>query len=131
MSPDHGIFADGNLICPPTGQRRHHPPASRMDHGGLFPYRTTESHAILLAEGLPAESYLDTGNRAFFADAAETIVLHPDLTTKAGNPAREAGSCAPFDGMRTRCARSGKGSPRAQPGLAAQCRCVTPRTTRT
>ena len=25
-------------------------------------------HAILLAEGLPAESYLDTGNRGFFAN---------------------------------------------------------------
>ena len=27
-----------------------------------------EQHAILLAEGAPAESYLDTGNRARFAN---------------------------------------------------------------
>jgi serralysin len=27
-------------------------------------------HAVLLAEGLPAESYLDTGNNSFFAMAA-------------------------------------------------------------
>ena len=28
-----------------------------------------DQHAILLAEGLPAESYIDTGNRGFFANS--------------------------------------------------------------
>jgi hypothetical protein len=53
-------------------------------------------HAILLAEGLPAESYLDTGNRGFFANTGAPLVLHPDLTDETNYPTREAGSCAPF-----------------------------------
>jgi hypothetical protein len=38
-----------------------------------------ESHDILLAEGLPAESFLDTGVRAGFENGAEYMVLHPDF----------------------------------------------------
>ena len=55
-----------------------------------------DEHAILLAEGLPAESYLDTGNRGFFANSGAPLVLHPDLTDETDYPTREAGSCAPF-----------------------------------
>jgi hypothetical protein len=55
-----------------------------------------DRHAILLAEGLPAESYLDTGNRGFFANAGAPLVLHPDLTDEADGPTRKAASCAPF-----------------------------------
>ena len=39
-----------------------------------------DSHDILLAEGLPAESFLDTGVRACFENGAEHTVLHPDFT---------------------------------------------------
>ena len=38
-----------------------------------------ERHEVLLAEGLPAESYLDTGNRAAFANGAAHLRLHPDF----------------------------------------------------
>src|ERR1700746_3348993 len=55
-----------------------------------------DAHAILLAEGLPAESYLNTGNRGFFANSGEPLVLHPDLADETDYPARAAGSCAPF-----------------------------------
>ena len=55
-----------------------------------------DQHAILLAEGLPAESYLDTGNRGFFSNSGEPLVLHPNLTDETDYPTREAGSCAPF-----------------------------------
>ena len=55
-----------------------------------------DAHAILLAEGLPAESYLDTGNHGFFANADAPLVLHPDLTDETDYPTREAGSYAPF-----------------------------------
>jgi hypothetical protein len=53
-------------------------------------------HATLLAEGLPAESYIDTGNSGFFANSSAPLVLHPDLTDETDYPTREAGSCAPF-----------------------------------
>jgi Hint domain len=55
-----------------------------------------DRHAILLADGLPAESYLDTGNSGFFANSGAPLVLHPDLTDETAYPTREAGSCAPF-----------------------------------
>jgi hypothetical protein len=48
-----------------------------------------ESHDVLLAEGLPAESYLDTGNRAFFGRGYGRLPhIDPDRTL--------ADSCRPF-----------------------------------
>ncbi|MFY9293375.1 MAG: Hint domain-containing protein [Methylorubrum rhodinum] len=51
-----------------------------------------DSHDILLAEGLPAESYLDCGNRSFFANA--------DITDLAATPCSRLevplSSCRPF-----------------------------------
>ena len=49
-----------------------------------------------MAEGLPAESNLDTGNSGFLANSGAPLVLHPDLTDERDYPTREAGSCAPF-----------------------------------
>ena len=42
-----------------------------------------DGHDILLAENLPAESYLKMGNRGFFAEA-EAVALHarPDAPTR-------------------------------------------------
>lgn len=37
------------------------------------------AHAVLLAEGLPVESYLDTGNRTSFANGGTAIMAHPDF----------------------------------------------------
>jgi hypothetical protein len=96
LSPDHAVFVDGKLIC-----------ARQLVNGTTIRQETDwasveyfhvelDSHAILLAEGLPAESYLNTGNRGFFANSGEPLVLHPDLTDETHYPARAAGSCAPF-----------------------------------
>jgi hypothetical protein len=37
-------------------------------------------HEVLLAEGLGAESYLETGGRAMFENGGQPMVLHPDFT---------------------------------------------------
>jgi esterase len=50
-----------------------------------------ERHDVLLAEGLPAESYLDLGNRDSFANAGERVALHPDFL-----PRRWEDLCAPW-----------------------------------
>ena len=96
LSPDHAVFVDGKLICArqlvngTTIRQEKGWPSVEYFHVEL------DAHAILLAEGLPAESYLNTGNRGFFANGGEPLVLHPDLTDETDYPARAAGSCAPF-----------------------------------
>ena len=51
-------------------------------------------HGILLAEGLPTESYLDTGNRGFFSNGGAPLVLHPDLAGSNAVAERQGRSCA-------------------------------------
>jgi len=59
-------------------------------------YIELDAHDVLLAEGLPAESYLDTGNRGIFENAAKPLLLHPDFTTANDQARRLAEACAPF-----------------------------------
>jgi hypothetical protein len=96
VSPDHAIFVDGKLIC---ARQLVNSTTIRQETGWTavdYYHVELDQHAILLAEGLPAESYIDTGNRGFFANSGAPLVLHPDLTDESGYPTREAGSCAPF-----------------------------------
>ena len=51
---------------------------------------------VLLAENLPAESYLDTGNRGMFEDSDAPRLLYPNLVEANEQLRREAGSCAPL-----------------------------------
>ncbi|HET9019132.1 MAG TPA: Hint domain-containing protein, partial [Acetobacteraceae bacterium] len=92
LSPDHSVFVDGALMQ-----------AQALLNGASvvqeFPDRITylhvelDRHAVLLAEGLAAESFLDTGNRALFAGEAGTRALHPDL---ASAEAWDERACAPL-----------------------------------
>ena len=96
LSPDHAVFVDGMLICI---RQLVNGSTIRTECGWTavdYYHVELDAHAVLLAEGLPAESYLDTGNRSFFTNSGAPMVLHPDLTDVSGYPTREAGSCAPF-----------------------------------
>jgi collagen type I/II/III/V/XI/XXIV/XXVII alpha len=96
LSPDHAVFVDGKLIC---ARQLVNGTTIRQEKDWTsveYFHVELDAHAILLAEGLPAESYLNTGNRGFFANSGESLVLHPDLTDEADYPTREAASCAPF-----------------------------------
>jgi hypothetical protein len=96
LSPDHAVFVDGKLIC---ARQLVNGTTIRQEKDWMsveYFHVELDAHAILLAEGRPAESYLNTGNRGFFANSGEPLVLHPDLTDETDYPAREAGSCAPF-----------------------------------
>lgn len=55
-------------------------------------------HDLLLAEGLPVESYLDTGDRSNFANSGDVLRLFPDFFDASSRVAalRGAHGCAPL-----------------------------------
>lgn len=66
-------------------------PIAQMAMGEVTYYHVElPQHSALLAEGLPAESYLDTGDRANFANGMHSIALHPDFSSRQW----EAKECA-------------------------------------
>jgi hypothetical protein len=93
LSPDHAIMAGGKLV-----------PVKLLVNGAtVFQRRDItdidyfhvelDSHEIILADGAPVESYLDTGNRGFFANGGEPVHLHPDFSVDPGHPARLLEGC--------------------------------------
>ena len=92
LSPDHAVLAGGGLIpirLLVNGATILRAAAARMVR---YFHVELDGHDILLAEGLPAESYLDTGNRAIFAGVMGARPLHPDLSARSWDGA----SCRPL-----------------------------------
>jgi autotransporter passenger strand-loop-strand repeat protein len=94
VSPDHAILLDGGLI--PVRLLVNGASIERETHCAAVTYYHVEleTHDILLAEALPAESYLDTGNRGMFENADGPLTLHPDFSND--QRLRIAGSYRPF-----------------------------------
>jgi hypothetical protein len=97
LSPDHAIFADGVLIpvkylINGTTIRQIVMPAVSYFHVEL------DRHAVILAEGLPVESYLDTGDRCAFESAKGPMALYPAFGSDRADIAlvMEALGCAPL-----------------------------------
>jgi hypothetical protein len=78
LSPDHAVFVDGVLI--PVKYLINGASIARIRRRTVTYYHLElPDHAIILAESLPVESYLDLGDRANFA--GETVArLVPDFT---------------------------------------------------
>jgi hypothetical protein len=95
LSPDHAVFAEGVLI--PVRMLVNGATITQVERSHVSYFHIElATHDVLLAEGLPVESYLDTGNRDTFANAA-TVALHPRLEPGAENAlAWEAYGCAPL-----------------------------------
>jgi hypothetical protein len=96
VSPDHALFIDGKLVVARlllNGMTITQDPQARSVE---YYHVELPRHAILLAEGLPAESYLDTGNRAMFSNAGLALVLHPDFGASHGVSTWADDSCAPL-----------------------------------
>jgi hypothetical protein len=82
LSPAHAIAVEDGLIAVillvnGVTIRQHRRAVVTYYHVEL------DSHDIILAENLPAESYLDTGNRAAFENAGGDVQLHPDFRPRA------------------------------------------------
>jgi hypothetical protein len=76
LSPDHALLVEGSLIPVRyliNGRSIAQEAASRI----TYCHVEMASHEVLLADGLPCESYLDTGNRRAFATNATPEMLHP------------------------------------------------------
>jgi Hint domain len=91
LSPDHAVWCDGELI----------PVKYLIDGDAIrqvaceevtYFHVELERHDVLLAEGLPAESYLDTGDRDTFDNGGLPLRLHPAFAIRTW----EAAGCAPL-----------------------------------
>ena len=96
LSPEHCLFVDGKLI--PVRLLVNNMTIVQECATGRVHYYHVEMprHSLLLAEGLPAESYLDTGNRAFFSNAGLALLLHPEFHVNTGLKSWEHDACAPL-----------------------------------
>ncbi len=96
VSPDHGLFVEGRLIPAKLLINDMTIRQERAARAVCYYHVELDRHAILLAQGLPAESYLDTGNRAFFANAGQALMLHPEFQVNAGLRQWATDACAPL-----------------------------------
>ena len=96
VSPAHAIYVDGKLV--PANLLINHMTIMQDLHTQSVTYYHIEMdrHSLILAEGLTSESYLDTGNRAYFSNAGMAMVLHPEFHVNAGLKQWEEDACAPL-----------------------------------
>lgn len=112
VSPQHAIFDEGVLV-----------PAKYLVNGRNVVVERTASveyyhvelprHDLLLAEGLPSESYLENNDRDCFENGGGVVRLHPDFSTLRW----DARACAVLkvtgpevDRVKEKLARRAKGS---------------------
>jgi T5SS/PEP-CTERM-associated repeat protein len=91
LSPDHAVYVDRVLIpirLLVNGWTVRQEPTDRI----AYHHVELARHDVLLANSMPAESYLDTGDRARFSDCGDVIALHPDFSARAW----EMWGCAPL-----------------------------------
>ncbi len=91
LSPDHAVFVNGVLI-----------PVKYLVNGRTIAQEPVDSitywhielprHAVLLAEGLPAESLMPGSDRSGFENGGRVVTLHPDFTSLQW----ESHGCAPL-----------------------------------
>jgi hypothetical protein len=114
LSPDHAVFIENVLI-----------PVKYLINGTsiaqvkvaevMYHHVELAVHDVLIADGLAAESYLDTGDRANFSNGGGTLVLHPHFSSHVW----EAMGCATL-------VVSGREIESVRQRLAARARVICP-----
>ncbi|MCX7380599.1 MAG: Hint domain-containing protein [Alphaproteobacteria bacterium] len=96
VSPDHAVWTGASLV--PAYLLANGMTVRREPTEGGITYWHVEldTHDLLLAEGLPAESYLDTGNRGLFASGPGERPLHPDLLAGLSARGWDERACLPL-----------------------------------
>jgi collagen type I alpha len=97
LSPDHAVFVSGVLI-PVKYLINGRGIRQIAVHQVTYHHAELPRHAVLLAEGLPAETYLDVGYRDNFQNNDGGIRLFADFSGDGPDIAilREGKACAPF-----------------------------------
>jgi hypothetical protein len=91
LSPDHALFIDGVLI--PVRYLVNGSTIRQEAHDAVTYWHVElPRHDVVFAEGVPTESYLDTGNRGAFVEGGAVRDLHPDFARGVW----EAAGCAPL-----------------------------------
>jgi hypothetical protein len=93
LSPDHAVFCDGILVPIKWLANGVTIVQERRDQVTYW-HLELERHNVLLAEGLPCESYLETGGRTAFAGDVMQIV--PEFERVGCELVWEAAGCAPL-----------------------------------
>ena len=95
LSPDHAVYTDGVLIPVKYLLNGMTLRQMRMECVTYF-HLELPTHDVVLAEGLAAESFLDTGNRDAFANATGPVRLHPEFAAVRSMMFWEAAGYAPL-----------------------------------
>ena len=97
LSPDHAVLINDVLI--PVKHLINGESIYQVSVGRVVYYHLELAHHdVVLANGLPSESYLDVGDRRKFSTSHNVVDLFPDLSARTVAPALfwEAYGCAPL-----------------------------------
>jgi hypothetical protein len=91
LSPDHAVYVDGRLI--PIRYLINNVSIVQETRAAITYWHVElDQHDIILAEDLPCESYLDTGNRNAFENAPGAVQMTPEFARRTWHQQ----GCAPI-----------------------------------
>jgi hypothetical protein len=91
LSPEHAVYLNGTLFRAIDLVNNITIVQEQTTTHVTYHHIELDSHDIILAEGLPCESFLDTGNKNMFGAVSGLTVLHPNFT-----PGPNALFCVPL-----------------------------------
>lgn len=109
VSPNHAMYLEGMLI--PAGLLVNGTSIVQLDTAERIDYFHVEleTHDVILAEGAPAETFVDDDSRAMFHNAGEYAALYPGAGTIAAHYyAQRVEDGEELEAVRGRLARRGR-----------------------